>query len=172
MEKSKQIGPLASFSGIVSTFLHMGRFVEPLVRSKGIEVPNQIVLQVGNDGDAMALKEHFRTLGAAVDTPIKEVKCSQCYVTTVSANSKAKILRLLERKDLLLVFIVSGLVPSYLADCCVVQVDNRISNDETEFLAIESRNFIDYVCENPYILLQDLDNFKTSKWYIEHKLVF
>lgn len=171
MEKSLQDEPLASLCGVKVSFLVMVRFIEPLIRSKGIEVPRRIVLQVDSSEDVEALKAYFQNFDAAVDAHINDVKNSKCYVVSVYKNCKGKVLQLLEKEELSLILIVSGIVPSYLADCYIIQFDNQIINEEATFWDREIRKYMDYISKHPLLVLQELENFKTSKWYMEHKFM-
>ncbi len=169
MDKSAQTLPLVSDVGAVAMLLSLAGFIRPLMESRQIEMPSHIVLQVGDVESDEMLSRMLKNLGATIDMGVSKVRSHQCLVASVSRNYKSRILRLLEREGLLVVFIVPGIVPLPLMDCCTVQLDGRIAREEARLLAAEVELFKDYARRNPSLIIRDLDSFKSTNWYLENQ---
>lgn len=159
---------LVGDSGVVSTILSMAAGIAPLMMDQGIAMPSPVILQTGDAELAEALKGHFQVLGAAVGTAVCMVRNDQCIVMLVSRNCKNSILHILGRDFPSLVFIAAGVVPSFLPDDYVLQLEDRISKPEAKVLAAEVGSFKAYAQQNPGIVVRDLEIFKSSNWYAEN----
>lgn len=169
MEESQEILQLANAPGIVTMLLSMFFYVEPLMRSKGISMPFPLIVQVDGTESAGDMKRLFRDMGAAVDSSVSGTRNDQCMVLSVSRNCKAGIVGALAKRETALVIIVAGVVPSYVPDDCVIQLNGRIPNGKMEGLAAEFSSFKAYANQNPKIVLRTMEIFKTSNWYVNNR---